>query len=152
MNTRKSKYLILNFTVPEREELKQLYLKSHSASESDFVRKAVELYADLYQYVLDGAKIVLNHPGKGPRTVAVPKHWNREDAPLPERDPSHRNFELKIKGATKAKITQMVKAGAAPSAARLALAALGAYALIVERTAQGFVLMQQHGQELLPIS
>lgn len=145
--------LILNFTVQERERLKQLYLKSHSASESDFVRRAVELYADLYQRVLSGAKIVLrNEHERRQVNVSVPTHWNREDMPLPERETPRRNFELKIEGTAKEQITLMVKAGAAPSATRLAWAAIGAYALIVEREQQGFALFADYDGKFTSIA
>ncbi len=140
----KNERLILNFTVQERHELKELHLKSHSVSESDFVRRAVELYVTLHRLVVAGSEIVLRHEGERRQVrLPIPKVWNREAMPIPDRETPRRNFELKIEPSTKEAMTRMVEAGAAPSVARLAWAAIGTYATVLERQETGFVLMAE---------
>lgn len=148
----KTERLILNFTVQERHTLKELYLRSHSVSESDFVRRAVELYADLHRRVVAGAQIVLRNDAKRQQTgVVITKRWSRDTMAPPDRQSPRQNFELKIEGSAKEIITRMVQAGATPSAARLVWAAICTYSLILDNTEEGFVLMEKKGQEFNPI-
>ena len=141
-NSIKYERLNLNFTVQERHCLREYHLKSNAVSESDFVRKAVRLYIDLHQRVVTGAEIVLrNEIDRRQVHVPIPKVWNRNAMPIPKRETPRQNFETKMDAATKQALNALVEQGAAPSVARLAWAAIGTYALIIERKELGFDLM-----------
>ncbi len=144
--------LTLSLSTQEQHTLRELCLHVHSVSESDCIRRAIELYADLHKRVVAGSKIVLRNNAKRQQTgVVITKRWSRDTMTSPDRQSPRQNFELKIGGSTKETITHMVQVGAVPSAARLAWAAIGTYVLIIENTKQGFVLMEKKGGQLTPI-
>jgi hypothetical protein len=139
----KTERLILNLTVQERYTLKEHSQQSHSASESEFVRKAVELFVVLYRLVAAGSDIVLRNVAKRQQhTIPIARKWTRDSAAIPDRETPRRNFELKIEETTKEVAFELVKQGAAPSATRLVWFAIGTYAHVAEWESKGFALME----------